>query len=62
MSELLLLLFLLTSLKPIIDIAQILINDDRMFQAITDLPEKANFISVVTTLVTNAHFDEIRSE
>uniref|UniRef100_A0A1B0AMS1 ABC transporter domain-containing protein n=1 Tax=Glossina palpalis gambiensis TaxID=67801 RepID=A0A1B0AMS1_9MUSC len=48
-------------LKPIFDIAQILINDDRMFQAITDLPEKANFISVVTTLVTNAHFDEIRN-
>uniref|UniRef100_A0A1A9WA06 ABC transporter domain-containing protein n=1 Tax=Glossina brevipalpis TaxID=37001 RepID=A0A1A9WA06_9MUSC len=48
-------------LKPIVDIAQILINDDHMFQAIIDLPEKANFISVVTTLVTNSHFDEIRS-
>ena len=49
-------------MKPIIDIVQVLINEDRMFNALVELPEKANFISAVTTLVTNSHFDDIRSK
>lgn len=49
-------------MKPIIDIVQILINEDRMFNALVELPEKANFVSAVTTLVTNSHFDDIRSK
>lgn len=49
-------------MKPIIDIVQIFINEDRMFNALVELPEKANFISAVTTLVTNSHFDDIRSK
>ncbi|XP_059222779.1 ATP-binding cassette sub-family A member 13 [Stomoxys calcitrans] len=46
--------------KPVVDVVQILINDDGLFKILVELPEKANFISAVTTLVTNSHFGEIR--
>ncbi|XP_058985855.1 ATP-binding cassette sub-family A member 13-like [Musca domestica] len=48
-------------LKPIIDVVQIVINDDGMFNALIELPDKANFINAVTAIVTNAHFSEIRT-
>lgn len=50
------------SVKPIIDVVQILINDDGLFNVLVNLPEKANFIGTVTTLVTNSHFNEIRGK
>ncbi|XP_073830918.1 lipid droplet defective [Musca autumnalis] len=48
-------------LKPIVDVVQIVINDDGMFNALIELPEKANFINAVTSIVTNSHFNEIRA-
>ncbi|XP_017472592.1 PREDICTED: ATP-binding cassette sub-family A member 13 [Rhagoletis zephyria] len=47
-------------MKPIIDIVNIFVTDDRMFDAVIDLPEKANFINAVTAVVTGGHFNEIR--
>ncbi|XP_004523945.1 ATP-binding cassette sub-family A member 13 [Ceratitis capitata] len=47
-------------MKPIIDIVNIFVTDDRMFNAVIDLPEKANFINAVTAVVTGGHFNEIR--
>ncbi|XP_067640945.1 glucosylceramide transporter ABCA12 [Eurosta solidaginis] len=47
-------------MKPIIDIVNIFVTDDRMFNAVIDLPEKANFINAVTAVVTGGHFSEIR--
>ncbi|XP_061396675.1 glucosylceramide transporter ABCA12 [Musca vetustissima] len=48
-------------LKPIVDVVQIVINDDGMFNALIELPEKATFINAVTAIVTNSHFNEIRT-
>lgn len=48
------------SMKPIIDIVNIFVTDDRMFNAVIDLPEKANFINAVTAVVTGGHFNQIR--
>lgn len=46
--------------KPIVDIVNIFVTDDRMFNAVIDLPVKANFINAVTAVVTGGHFDQIR--
>ncbi|XP_055915611.1 ATP-binding cassette sub-family A member 13 [Eupeodes corollae] len=48
-------------MKPIIDIAQIFIKDDSLYNTLVDLPEKANFIAAVTSLVTNKNFNDIRN-
>lgn len=48
------------SMKPIVDIVNIFVTDDRMFNAVIDLPEKANFINAVTAVVTGGHFNQIR--
>ncbi|XP_011187899.2 ATP-binding cassette sub-family A member 13 [Zeugodacus cucurbitae] len=47
-------------MKPIVDIVNIFVTDDRMFNAVIDLPEKANFINAVTAVVTGGHFNQIR--
>ena len=49
-------------MKPIIDIVQIFVADDRLFNAVIDLPEKANFIGAVTALMGSGHMDTIRSK
>lgn len=50
------------SLHSVIDIINIFVTDDRLYNAVIELPEKASFVSTVTTLVTSKHFDLIRSK
>lgn len=45
-----------------IDIVNAFVTDDRLYNALIELPEKANFVNAVTTLVTSNHLDLIRSE
>ncbi|XP_030379896.1 uncharacterized protein LOC115628069 isoform X2 [Scaptodrosophila lebanonensis] len=47
-------------LNPAIDIINILVTDERLYKALVDLPEKANFISAVTAFITSDHLDSIR--
>ncbi|XP_034475484.1 phospholipid-transporting ATPase ABCA1 [Drosophila innubila] len=48
-------------LHSVIEIINIFVTDDRLYNAVIELPEKANFISAVTALVTSNHLDLIRS-
>lgn len=55
-------ILLLFSLHSVIDIINIFVTDDRLYNAVIELPEKASFVSTVTTLVTSKHFELIRSK
>ncbi|XP_017869201.1 PREDICTED: ATP-binding cassette sub-family A member 13 isoform X2 [Drosophila arizonae] len=48
-------------LHSVIDIVNVFVTDDRLYNAIIELPEKANFVSAVTTLITSSHLNVIRS-
>ncbi|EDW65647.2 LOW QUALITY PROTEIN: uncharacterized protein Dvir_GJ19374 [Drosophila virilis] len=48
-------------LHSVIDIVNVFVTDDRLYNAVIELPEKANFVNAVTTLVTSNHLDLIRS-
>lgn len=47
-------------LKPIINVAQILINEDDLYNALVELPTKVNFVSAIMTLVSSSRFQEMR--
>lgn len=47
-------------LKPIINVAQIVISEDDLYNTLVELPTKANFIGAVMSLVTSSRFTEIR--
>lgn len=47
-------------LRPILDVAQIIIGEDNLYTALVDLPTKVNFVGAIMTLVTSSHFDVIR--
>ncbi|XP_060662090.1 phospholipid-transporting ATPase ABCA1 [Drosophila nasuta] len=48
-------------LHSVIEVINVFVTDDRLYNAVIELPEKANFVSAVTTLVTSSHFDIISS-
>ncbi|EDW00485.1 ATP-binding cassette sub-family A member 13 [Drosophila grimshawi] len=48
-------------LHNVIDVANVFVTDDRLYNAVLELPEKANFVGAVTTLVTSKYFDLIRN-
>ncbi|KAL7744190.1 hypothetical protein ACLKA6_009163 [Drosophila palustris] len=48
-------------LHSVIEIINIFVTDDKLYNAVIELPEKANFVSAVTTLVTSNHLDLISS-
>lgn len=52
---------LIFSMKPIIDIVQIFVSNDRLYNAVLELPEKANFISTITALMGTGKIDFLRS-
>ncbi|XP_037937529.1 ATP-binding cassette sub-family A member 13 [Teleopsis dalmanni] len=47
-------------MKPIIDIVQMFINDDNLYNAVIELPEKGNFLNTVIAIFTGGHLDAIR--
>ncbi|XP_033150502.1 phospholipid-transporting ATPase ABCA1 [Drosophila busckii] len=47
-------------LHAVIDVVNVLVTDDQLFEVLVDLPEKVNFVTAVTTLVTSKHFDLIQ--
>lgn len=47
-------------LKPIINVAQIVISEDDLYNTLIELPTKKNFIGAVMSLVTSSRLTEIR--
>ncbi|KAH8303941.1 hypothetical protein KR044_000407, partial [Drosophila immigrans] len=48
-------------LHSVIEVINVFVTDDKLYNAVIELPEKANFVSAVTTLVTSSHFNIISS-
>lgn len=57
-SKLLQLFFfkLLFSITPITHIVQMFLNEDKLFHAIVDLPQTANFLGTITSIATHPKF------
>lgn len=47
---------------PIVNVVQTFLNEDKLYNAIVDLPENMNFLGAITTVATHPKFSVLEGE
>lgn len=50
------------SITPVVNIIQTFLNEDKLYNAVVDLPTSANFLGTITSIASHPMFNVLESE
>lgn len=53
---------MITSVTPVLNIVQTFLNEDKLYHAVVDLPDTANFLGSITAVATHSKFKVLEGD